>query len=131
MSDKVPYSLFIGQAFYECKAFAPQVPCLMDAFKILDEMGIRFTYIQVNGDSYVSRAKNNLVHEFLKSDFTHLMIIDSDETWNAEGFARLLRASLHGCEIVAGLYPCKNVWTFFGGWPFLATTRHRDYSWGT
>lgn len=118
MSENVEkYSLFVGQAFYECKSFSPQIPCLMDAFRTMEELGIRYTYIQINGDSYVSRAKNALVHAFLKSDFTHLMILDSDHTWNLEGFMRLLRASLAGFEVVAGLYPCKNNWDFYGGWP--------------
>lgn len=111
------YSLFIGSGFYEVKAFAPQIMSLMDTFKVLQELDIRYTYKQICGDSYVSRCKNSLVHDFLKSDFSHLMIIDSDETWDFEGFARLLKASMAGCEIAAGLYPCKNNWDFFGGVP--------------
>ncbi len=110
------YKLCIASGFYEVKAYAPQIKCLMEAFKSLDLMGIQHTYTQLCGDSYVDRCKNSLVHEFLKTDFTHLMIIDSDETWELEGFARLIRASLQGHEIVAGLYPCKNNWQFFGGW---------------
>jgi hypothetical protein len=109
--------LMLCSGFYEVKAFAPQIVSLIDAFRVLDELGIAYTYRQICGDSYVSRCKNAMVHEFLKSDYTHLMIIDSDETWEAEGFARLLRAALNGCEIVAGLYPCKNNWDFYGGYP--------------
>ena len=78
-------------------------------------MGVQYDYIQICNDSYVDRAKNAMVHEFLKSDFTHLMIIDSDETWDFVGFARIVKAAAAGCEIVAGLYPCKNRWENFGG----------------
>jgi hypothetical protein len=116
MSNK-KFKLFIGQAFYECKSFSPQIPCLVDAFRVMAELELDYYYEQVNGDSYVDRAKNALVHQFLKSDCTHLMIIDSDETWNVEGFARLIRAAMSGFEVVAGLYPCKNNWEFFGGFP--------------
>lgn len=108
--------LQIASAFYMVMAYAPQVLCLMEAMKVLEEFGIGYTYTQICGDSYVDRAKNTLVNEFLKSDFTHLMIIDSDETWDVQGFARLIRAALSGCEIVAGLYPCKNNWEFYGGY---------------
>lgn len=108
--------LMIASAFYQVTAFAPQILCLMEAMKVLEEFGIGYTYTQLCGDSYVDRAKNTLVHEFLKSDFTHLMIVDSDETWDVQGFARLVRASMSGCEIVAGLYPCKNNWEFYGGY---------------
>jgi hypothetical protein len=114
--EKSDYRLCIASGFYEVKDYAPQMVCLWEAFKGLTVMGIHHTYMQLCGDSYVDRCKNSLVHEFLKSDFTHLMIIDSDETWDFEGFARLVRASLQGHEIVAGLYPCKNNWEFYGGY---------------
>lgn len=116
MISRENYKLFVASGFYEVKAYAPQMVCLLESFKALDEMGIKHSYIQLCGDSYVDRCKNSLVHSFLKTDFTHLMIIDSDETWEMEGFARLVRASLQGHEIVAGLYPCKNNWEFYGGW---------------
>jgi hypothetical protein len=119
MSNK-NFKLFIGQAFYECKSFSPQIPCLIDAIRVLNELGMTYHYEQVNGDSYVDRAKNALVHQFIKSDCSHLMIIDSDETWGVEGFARIIKAAMMGFEIVAGLYPCKNNWEFYGGFPYVA-----------
>jgi hypothetical protein len=116
---KQDYRLMISSAFYESKSFAPQFPCLLDAFKFLEEIGVPYNYQQLCGDSYVCRAKNSLVHSFLKSNFTHLMILDSDHTWSLDGFIRLVRASILGAEIVAGLYPCKNNWEFYGGLPRL------------
>lgn len=116
-NDFKDYRLMIATAFYQVSAFAPYIVSLIGTLKVLDELDIKHTLITICGDSYVSRAKNSMVHDFLKSDFTHLMIIDSDETWDVEGFARLLRASLKGFEIVAGLYPCKNNWEFYGGIP--------------
>jgi hypothetical protein len=115
--NKQNYSLCIASAFYEVKAFAPQIPCLLEIQRVMQEMNIPLHYFQLCGDSYPCRAKNSLVHKFLQSDYTHLMIIDSDETWEAEGFLRLIRASIAGFEIVAGLYPCKNNWEFYGGCP--------------
>lgn len=106
----------LASAFYEVKAFAPYIISLKNTFEALNGMGLKYTYLQVCGDSYVARAKNSIVHEFLKSDYTHLMIIDSDHTWDLEGFLKLLRASMKGYEVVAGLYPCKNCWDFYGGW---------------
>lgn len=116
MMDKKDFRLYIGTAFYEVKAFSPQIVSLKESWKILDTLGIAHTYRQLAGDSYPDRAKNSIVNDFLKTDCTHLMIIDSDETWNPEGFARLIKAALYGCEIVAGLYPCKNNWEFYGGY---------------
>jgi hypothetical protein len=115
--EKENFKVLISQAFYEVKAYAPQIACLIDAFKVLDELKIQYGYKMICGDSYVDRAKNSLVHDFLKSDCSHLMIIDSDETWDIEGFARLIRAALQGYEVTCALYPCKNNWEFFGGAP--------------
>lgn len=56
------------------------------------------------GDSLVSRSRNVLAAEFLKSDCTHLLFIDTDLIFSPEHVARLVS---HGKDIVAGLYPKK------------------------
>jgi len=56
------------------------------------------------GDSLVSRARNRLVAQFLKSDATHLLFIDTDLIFSPEHVARIVS---HGEPIVAGLYPKK------------------------
>lgn len=109
------FSLLISTAFYEVKAYSPYVTSLINTVRLLHEAKIQWSYQQISGDSYVDRAKNTLVHHFLKSDFTHLMIIDSDESWDVAGFGRMIKAAIAGAEVVAGLYPCKNNWNFYGG----------------
>lgn len=108
------FSLVIATPFYSVTAFAPYITSLIDSIKVLDELGIRHTYYQVTGDSYVDRAKNSLVDQFLQSDFSHIFMVDSDESWDVVGFARLIKAAMSGCEIVGGAYPCKNNWEFYG-----------------
>lgn len=56
------------------------------------------------GDSLVSRSRNVLAAEFLKSDCTHLLFIDTDLIFSPEHVARLVS---HDKDIVAGLYPKK------------------------
>jgi FkbM family methyltransferase len=58
----------------------------------------------VAGDSLVSRARNTLTHEFLLSDCTHLLFIDSDLVFSPQHVGRLME---HPEQIVAGLYPKK------------------------
>ena len=106
--------LVIATPFYEVKAYSPYITSLLNSVKVLDELGIEWDYYELSGDSYVDRAKNTLVHRFLQSDFTHIFMVDSDESWDVEGFARLIRAALDGAEVVGGAYPCKNNWEFFG-----------------
>lgn len=56
------------------------------------------------GDSLVSRARNTLSAQFLESDCTHLLFIDSDLIFSSEQVARLLS---HEKDVVAGFYPKK------------------------
>lgn len=56
------------------------------------------------GDSLVSRARNNLVAQFLKSECTHLLFLDSDLEFQPEQISQLVN---HGAEIVCGVYPKK------------------------
>lgn len=58
----------------------------------------------VAGDSLVARARNVLTTEFLKSDCTHLLFIDSDLVFSSEHVARILS---HDEDIVGGFYPKK------------------------
>lgn len=56
------------------------------------------------GDSLVSRARNNLTHEFLKSDCEYLLQIDSDIIFKHEDIERI---TSHNVPIVGGAYPIK------------------------
>jgi hypothetical protein len=114
-SNKKKLKLVICSPFYEVKAWSPYVVSLVDSIRALNEMGITWDYYEVSGDSYVDRAKNGLVHRFMEqSDYTHLMMIDSDMSWELKGFLKMIKAILVGFPMVGAAYPCKNVWKFFG-----------------
>jgi hypothetical protein len=106
--------LVIATPFYEVKAYSPYVSSLVNSINVLHELKMPFDYYELSGDSYVDRAKNALVHRFLKSEFSHIMMIDSDEAWDVEGFCRVIRAAMAGAEVVGAAYPCKNNWEFYG-----------------
>ena len=56
------------------------------------------------GDSLVSRSRNTLTADFLESDATHLLFIDSDLIFSGEQIARIMA---HTEDIVGGFYPKK------------------------
>lgn len=86
--------------------------------QMLTQAGIPWEFMAVNGDSYVDRAKNTIAANFLESDCTDLIMIDSDEKWHPLAISRLLQ---HPEEIVAGAYPFKNNWGKFAGNPLVKT----------
>jgi len=56
------------------------------------------------GDSLVSRARNSLTAEFLDSDCTHMLFIDTDLIFSGDHVARIMS---HPEPIVGGFYPKK------------------------
>ena len=58
----------------------------------------------MTSQSLISRARNELAAEFLKTDSTHLMFIDSDLAFTADHVKRLLDRDK---DIVGGLYAKK------------------------
>jgi len=58
----------------------------------------------VPGDSLVARARNTLAADFLRSDCSHLLFIDSDLVFSPEHVARIVS---HKEDVVGGFYPKK------------------------
>ena len=59
------------------------------------------------GESLVCRARNRLACDFLASDASHLLFIDSDLIFSPEHVDRIAAHAARGVPIVAGLYPKK------------------------
>jgi len=70
-------------------------------------MDVRFFYLF--NESLITRARNYLVDEFLRSDCTHLMFIDSDIGFDPNDVIALSVIAAEGSdkEIVCGPYPKK------------------------
>lgn len=60
----------------------------------------------LEGDSLITRARNNCVARFLATDCTHLFFIDSDIIFSAADIMALAEADE---SLVCGLYPKKQV----------------------
>ncbi len=60
------------------------------------------------GDSLVSRARNSLTADFLESDCTHLLFIDSDLVFSGDHIAHMLgHFAKPEVKVVGGCYPKK------------------------
>lgn len=114
----VPQKMKVAFAtpFYMSQGFSHHADSMIHTIIMLEKAGIDWELIRVNGDSYVDRAKNTIAAEFLDSDCTDLIMIDSDEQWHPQAIARLLQ---HPEWVVAGAYPFKNNWGRFAGNPKL------------
>lgn len=67
------------------------------------EHGVRLSLTQVSGCSIITKARNALVGDFLKSDCTDLLFVDADVVINADDVLRLLALSTDK-DVTAGIY---------------------------
>jgi len=79
-----------------------------DLAKLSTEYGMTVDFFYLFNESLITRARNYLVDEFLRSDFTHLMFIDSDIGFNPNDVITLsVIANQPGKDIVCAPYPKK------------------------
>lgn len=103
--------LMIATPHYENKSYCTYVDSLVKSIEAMHVVGVKYIWQSIMGDSYVERAKNSILGFFKDSQATHLLMVDSDMSWDVEGFLRVLVAPY---DFVAGAYPCKNNWHEWG-----------------
>lgn len=104
--DLAGKKLMIGLPAYDHKVGLKMAVSLMRFAQACIEHGITIQVSSICGCSVVSRARNLIADEFMRSDSTHLMFIDSDMTFEPESILRLL-AWNQDRAIVAGAYEAR------------------------
>jgi len=66
--------------------------------------GIITNVVAHPGNSIITRARNLLLMEFLDSDYTDIVFIDNDISWEAGKMLAMLK---HDVDIVGGAYPVR------------------------
>jgi hypothetical protein len=70
------------------------------------KLGIGLELAQLSGCAIISKARNILVSQFMKSDCTHLLFVDADVSITASAVLKLINVSKDK-DIVSGLYPSR------------------------
>lgn len=70
------------------------------------QMGINVGYMTIANESLVTRARNELVYGFMKTDADYLMFIDADIRFDPKSIIRMMSADK---DIVVGAYPLKSI----------------------
>jgi hypothetical protein len=90
---------------HDGKFFQNYVASMLNFTVQAERAGMRMQVLMHQGESLVTRARNNCVAQFLaNSQWTHLFWIDADIGFSAQAAFRLL---LSGYDIAAGVYPLK------------------------
>ena len=98
------HKLFIPVICYNHSANTEYMMSLISLSGLLRDRGIEFQFYPIFFESLVNRARNAAVANFLISDCSHLLFIDSDIEFQAESVVKLLN---HNKDVISGLYPKK------------------------
>lgn len=103
--------LFIATPMYGGQCAGMYTKSLNDLTIVCTKHGIPIRSYFLFNESLITRARNYCVDEFLRSDYTHLLFIDSDIGFDFRDALTLLHLtdSESGYDIVTGPYPKKTI----------------------
>jgi len=112
--------LFVATPMYGGMAHGLYIKSSLDLQNVMSRYGIETKFSFLFNESLITRARNYLVDEFLRTDFTHMLFIDSDINYNAKDVVALMALDK---DVIGGPYPKKSI-----NWKNVADTarKHPD-----
>lgn len=104
--------IFIATPMYGGMCNGIYTKSLVETVSQLQNQGIPSQLYYLFNESLITRARNYCVHNFLKSDATHLVFIDSDIGWSSMDFMYMLHLMSENPDklrVFCGLYPKKAI----------------------
>lgn len=102
--------VFLATPMYggNCSGFYTK--SMLDLFVIMNSYGLNVRFFSLFNESLISRARNYCADEFMRSDATDLLFIDSDIEFNPMDVIGLLHFSQSDdVDIIGGAYPKKSI----------------------
>lgn len=98
--------LFLACPMYGGQCHGMFVKSCLDLQGLCMQYGIEIRFSFLFNESLITRARNYLVDEFLRSDCTHLLFIDSDIHYNPQDILALIALDK---DVIGGPYPKKSI----------------------
>ncbi len=98
--------LFVATPCYGGQCLGLYTKSILDLQATCIQYGIECRFSFIFNESLITRARNYLVDEFLRSGCTHLLFIDADIQFNPQDILALLALDL---DISGGPYPKKSI----------------------
>jgi hypothetical protein len=96
--------IFIATPMYGGMACGMYMKSCLDLQTVFQQYGIPSRFSFIFNESLITRARNYLVDEFLRTDFTHLLFLDADIHFNPQDIVALLALDK---DIIGAPYPKK------------------------
>lgn len=98
--------LFVATPMYGGQCFGMYAKSTLDLQTLCNNYGIEVRFSFIFNESLITRARNYLVDEFLRSGFTHLLFIDSDIHFDPRDVIALMALDKDVC---GAPYPKKSL----------------------
>lgn len=98
--------LMVCTPMYGGQCYGPFAKCALDLNTMCIKHGIQVQFFFLFNESLITRARNYLADEFLRSDATHMLFIDSDIAYNPIDVLALLAFDK---PIIGAPYPKKTI----------------------
>lgn len=109
IDDLKKNKLFVATPMYGGMNHGMYMKSCLDLQAIMGKYGVETRFSFLFNESLITRARNYLVDEFLRSEATHLLFIDSDIHFNPQDVIALLALDK---DVIGGPYPKKAInWT--------------------
>jgi hypothetical protein len=106
IEDLKKHKLFVATPMYGGMSHGMYVKACLDLQGLLIKYGVEVRFSFLFNESLITRARNYLVDEFLRSDCTHMLFIDSDVHYVPQDVIALLALDK---EVIGGPYPKKAI----------------------
>ncbi len=106
LEDLKKNKLFVATPMYGGMAHGLYIKSSLDLQSTMNKYGIETKFSFLFNESLITRARNYLVDEFLRSDHTHLLFIDSDIHYNPQDVIALMALDK---DVIGGPYPKKSI----------------------
>jgi hypothetical protein len=98
--------LFVATPMYGGMAHGLYMKSSLDLQNTMSKYGIETKFSFLFNESLITRARNYLVDEFLRTDYTHMLFIDSDINFDAKDVVALMALDK---DVIGAPYPKKAI----------------------